>query len=52
VVEIEFGDLRARYCSRAGKEYCASGAPMVDNSEDGVIPFTVRESGDEVHSDM
>jgi len=52
VVEIEFSDLGARYCGCAWKEYCASGTAMVDDSEDGVITFTIGESGDKIHCDM
>jgi len=52
VIEIEFGDLRARYCSRARKEYCASGTAVVYDGKDSVIAFAIGESGDEVHRDV
>jgi len=41
VVEIEFGDLRACYCGRAGKEYCTLGTAMVDDSEDSIVPLAI-----------
>ena len=46
MIEIEFGDLGSCYCGRTREEDCASGASMVDDRKDGVVPFTVRKSSD------